>query len=380
MRPGTASRSRTFGKSRVTPVRSPTRTATPAFAVCTDCTRSRTRCGIVPSSRPAAPRPRSEVGGECAQLLCSRVLLRRAAASNRAIGRPLQRRIRQSRSAAGGDHRARHHCRADRHLAHRASHGPSEPQSRSRCPRWRWLLWCWPTCGSTDGNPKPPAPARARVPLGRIGGRRGQRRFWSSGSRRRSSTAWRTPPAPGTSRAYVAPLTEEAVKGLFLVLMSLSGPPPQRAELADGLPEVYAGMHRGGAVGHGSRTSSISATARSGRPVAAHRRDAVDHGADFAHPLFTDDEPRHRGVLRSAAPKHRRQDRLHPARIRRRRDRARDVERPGALLGARGYLLVYLLWMVPIFGLAVWLAVSSRRREQRVVASRSCPQWWRPAS
>jgi hypothetical protein len=41
-----------------------------------------------------------------------------------------------------------------------------------------------------------------------------------------------------------------------------------------------------------------------------------------------------------------------------------------SLLGARAYVLGYLLWMVPIFGLAIVLGVASRRREQRVVASK----------
>ena len=41
-----------------------------------------------------------------------------------------------------------------------------------------------------------------------------------------------------------------------------------------------------------------------------------------------------------------------------------------SLLSSGAYFLVYLLWMVPIFGLAVWLGVASRRREQRIVAEK----------
>ena len=41
-----------------------------------------------------------------------------------------------------------------------------------------------------------------------------------------------------------------------------------------------------------------------------------------------------------------------------------------ALVGLRAYISVYLVWMVPIFGLAVALAVASRRREQRIVAAK----------
>ena len=39
------------------------------------------------------------------------------------------------------------------------------------------------------------------------------------------------------------------------------------------------------------------------------------------------------------------------------------------LWGVEAYFGVYLLWMVPIFALMIWLAVHSRRREQRVVAA-----------
>ena len=41
-----------------------------------------------------------------------------------------------------------------------------------------------------------------------------------------------------------------------------------------------------------------------------------------------------------------------------------------SLLGLGAYFVVYVLWMVPIFGLAIWLGVASRRREQRVVAEK----------
>jgi hypothetical protein len=41
-----------------------------------------------------------------------------------------------------------------------------------------------------------------------------------------------------------------------------------------------------------------------------------------------------------------------------------------ALLGANTYLGVYVLWMMPVFALAIVLAVNSRRREQRIVAEK----------
>jgi protease PrsW len=41
-----------------------------------------------------------------------------------------------------------------------------------------------------------------------------------------------------------------------------------------------------------------------------------------------------------------------------------------SLVSIEAYFLVYLLWMVPVFGLAIALAVYSRRREQRIVTAK----------
>ena len=41
-----------------------------------------------------------------------------------------------------------------------------------------------------------------------------------------------------------------------------------------------------------------------------------------------------------------------------------------SLLGIGAYFGVYLLWMVPIFGLVIWLGVASRRKEQRITAEK----------
>ena len=41
-----------------------------------------------------------------------------------------------------------------------------------------------------------------------------------------------------------------------------------------------------------------------------------------------------------------------------------------SLLGVEAYFGVYVLWMVPIFGLVIWLGVASRRKEQRIVAEK----------
>jgi hypothetical protein len=40
------------------------------------------------------------------------------------------------------------------------------------------------------------------------------------------------------------------------------------------------------------------------------------------------------------------------------------------LFGANTYLGVYVLWMMPIFGLAITLAVVSRRRERHIIATK----------
>ena len=40
-----------------------------------------------------------------------------------------------------------------------------------------------------------------------------------------------------------------------------------------------------------------------------------------------------------------------------------------ALMGASAYLGVYVLWMMPIFALAITVAVASRRRERRIITA-----------
>jgi hypothetical protein len=41
-----------------------------------------------------------------------------------------------------------------------------------------------------------------------------------------------------------------------------------------------------------------------------------------------------------------------------------------SLLGVGAYFGTYVFWMMPVFGLAIALAVNSRRREQRIVAEK----------
>lgn len=41
-----------------------------------------------------------------------------------------------------------------------------------------------------------------------------------------------------------------------------------------------------------------------------------------------------------------------------------------SVYGLETYFLVYLVWMMPTFGLAIWLGIASRRREQRIVTEK----------
>ena len=41
-----------------------------------------------------------------------------------------------------------------------------------------------------------------------------------------------------------------------------------------------------------------------------------------------------------------------------------------SVISIEAYFLVYVFWMMPVFVLAIWLAVKSRHREQQVVAAK----------
>ena len=41
-----------------------------------------------------------------------------------------------------------------------------------------------------------------------------------------------------------------------------------------------------------------------------------------------------------------------------------------SVVSYKAYFLVYVFWMVPVFALAIWLAIASRRREQRIVEAK----------
>ncbi len=163
--------------------------------------------------------------------------------------------------------------------------------------------------------------------------------------------------------AIGAPLIEEAAKGLFLLLMMTGRRRHELNSLTDCL--VFAGLTAAGF----AWIEDIFYIA-SGETLGASLATAVLRliMAPFAHPLFTTMtgigvyfalQHRHAlvkfgcilaGYLGAVV--------LH------------GLWNGSALLGPEYYFGLYLLWMVPVFGLAIWLAVRSRRAEQRIVAEK----------
>jgi protease PrsW len=172
-----------------------------------------------------------------------------------------------------------------------------------------------------------------------------------------------TETASATTIVLGAPVTEEAAKGLFLLLMMTGRRRNELNSLTDCL--IYAGL-----VGAGFAWLEDILYIASGETLGASLVTAAMRliMAPFAHSLFTTMFAigvyfaLHRrnviaklgcillGYLGAVI--------LHA------------MWNGSALLSIEAYLGVYVLWMVPIFGLAIWLAVASRRREQRVVAAK----------
>jgi len=163
--------------------------------------------------------------------------------------------------------------------------------------------------------------------------------------------------------AIGAPAIEEAAKGLFLLLMMTGRRRLELNSMTDAL--VFAGL-----VGAGFAWMEDIFYIASGETVAASLATAGLRliMAPFAHPLFTTCigiavylalQQRHTvvkvaylvaGYVAAVL--------LH------------GLWNASALLGPKAYFGVYLLWMVPMFALAIALAIHSRRREQRVVAAK----------
>lgn len=175
---------------------------------------------------------------------------------------------------------------------------------------------------------------------------------------------------PGTSDSVSpvtvilgAPLTEEAAKGLFLLVMMTGRRRNELNSLTDCL--VYAGL-----VGAGFAWLEDILYIGGGETVGDSLLTAAMRliMAPFAHSLFTTMfgigvwfALKHRSALAKvgyialgyigAVIMH-------------------GLWNGSSLLGVGAYFLVYVLWMVPIFGLVIWLAVASRRKEQRIVAAK----------
>jgi protease PrsW len=165
------------------------------------------------------------------------------------------------------------------------------------------------------------------------------------------------------SRAIGAPLIEEAAKGLFLLIMMTGRRRNELNSLTDCL--VYAGITAAGFAWLEDILYISSGKTLTGSLVTAAMRLIM---GPFAHPLFTTMTGigvyfalQQRNVLAKtgcillgylgAVIMH-------------------GLWNGSTLLGLGAYFVVYLFWMVPIFGLAIALGDRSRRREQQVVAEK----------
>jgi RsiW-degrading membrane proteinase PrsW (M82 family) len=163
---------------------------------------------------------------------------------------------------------------------------------------------------------------------------------------------------PAASMAIGAPIIEEAAKGAFLLLMLTGRRRNEMNSLTDCL--VYAGLAAAGF----AWIEDVLYISEGGLLAAAVRLIM----GPFAHPLFT--------TMTGIGVYFAMQQRSWGGKA-----GCTLLGYLGAVVmhglwngslvfGAGAYFLVYLVWMVPIFGLTIWLAVASRRREQRVVAGK----------
>jgi RsiW-degrading membrane proteinase PrsW (M82 family) len=163
--------------------------------------------------------------------------------------------------------------------------------------------------------------------------------------------------------AIGAPLVEEAAKGLFLLLMMTGRRRTELNTLTDCL--VYAGLTALGFAWLENIFYIASGESLGESLMIAALRLVI---SPFAHPLFTTMfgigvyfALHQRGVMGrigclllgyvGAVVMH-------------------GLWNGSALLGGNTYLAVYVLWMMPVFALAIVLAITSRRREQRIVADK----------
>ena len=160
-----------------------------------------------------------------------------------------------------------------------------------------------------------------------------------------------------------APLTEEAAKGLFLLLMMTGRRRNELNSLTDCL--VYAGLVGAGFawledilyIGGGESVSDSLATAALRLIM-----------APFAHSLFT--TMFGIGVYFALQQRNSVAKALYILLGYAGAVIMHGLWNGSSLLSVEAYFLTYLFWMVPIFVLAIVLGVRSRRREQRIVAEK----------
>ncbi|MGB2919515.1 MAG: PrsW family intramembrane metalloprotease [Mycobacterium sp.] len=160
-----------------------------------------------------------------------------------------------------------------------------------------------------------------------------------------------------------APLTEEAAKGLFLLLMMTGARRREMNSLTDCL--VYAGLVGAGFAWLEDILYIANAESLADSLVTAALRLVM---SPFAHSLFTTlfaigvwyAMHQRSGIARTGCilGGYAGAVILHV------------MWNGSSLLGAGAYFGVYVFWMMPVFGLAIALAVHSRRREQRIVAAK----------
>lgn len=160
-----------------------------------------------------------------------------------------------------------------------------------------------------------------------------------------------------------APVTEEAAKGLFLLLMMTGARRNEMNSLTDCL--VYAGL-----VGAGFAWLEDILYIADGQSLADSLATAALRlvMAPFAHSLFTT-----LFALGVWFALHRRSPIAKTGCIVAGYAGAvllHAMWNGSALLGPEGYFAVYVLWMMPVFGATVALALHNRRREQRIVAAK----------
>jgi protease PrsW len=163
--------------------------------------------------------------------------------------------------------------------------------------------------------------------------------------------------------AVAAPLIEEAAKGLFLLIMMTGRRRNELNSLTDCL--IYAGVVAAGFawiedifyIANGETLGAALATAALRLIM-----------SPFAHPLFTT----FIGIgvhfaLKQRSPFAKLGCLLlgYLAAV-----LMHGLWNGSALISVEAYFGVYLLWMVPVFALVIILAVHSRRREQRVTATK----------